>query len=175
MYQWRKFEFFEEKHAGKCAIPDDVTGNIQCCSSGRGKVVIGCHDGVVCLLDRGLKFNYAFSAHSSSVLFLQQLKVQLNNSISSIPKNPFLSFSIWMFDFWMNQQRNLLVSIGEDDQVAPQHSTLCLKVFDLDKIQPQGSSTTIPECVGILRIFTNQFPEAKVNHTLVYFDFFCGN
>lgn len=62
----------------------------------------------------------------------------------------------------MNQQRNFLVTIGEEDQVAPQQSALCLKVFDLDKIQPEGSSTTNPECVGIMRIFTNQFPEAKV-------------
>lgn len=62
----------------------------------------------------------------------------------------------------MNQQRNFLVTIGEDDQVAPQQSALCLKVFDFDKMEPEGSSTTSPECVGILRIFTNQFPEAKV-------------
>ncbi|KAK4274953.1 hypothetical protein QN277_018106 [Acacia crassicarpa] len=139
MYQWRKFEFFEEKYAGKCAIPEDVTGKIECCSSGRGKVVIGCDDGTVCLLDRGLKFNYGFSAHSSSVLFLQQLK-----------------------------QRNFLVTIGEDDQVAPQQSTLCLKVFDLDKMQDEGSSTINPECVGILRIFTNQFPEAKITSFIVF-------
>lgn len=68
----------------------------------------------------------------------------------------------------MNQQRNFLVTIGEDDQVAPQQSTLCLKVFDLDKMQDEGSSTTNPECVGILRIFTNQFPKAKVNDTVVH-------
>lgn len=47
-------------------------------------------------------------------------------------------------------------------QVAPQHTAMCLKVFDLDKIEPEGSSATSPECIGILRIFTNQFPEAKV-------------
>lgn len=29
-------------------------------------------------------------------------------------------------------------------------------------MEPEGSSATSPECVGILRIFTNQFPEAKV-------------
>jgi hypothetical protein len=76
MYQWRKFEFFEEKSAGKSnRVPEEVSGRIECCSSGRGKVVIGCDDGTVILLDRGLNFNYAFQAHSSSVLFLQQLKV----------------------------------------------------------------------------------------------------
>lgn len=61
-----------------------------------------------------------------------------------------------------NQQRNFLVSVGEDVQMAPQHSAMCLKVFDLDKIEPEGSSATSPECIGILRIFTNQFPDAKV-------------
>ncbi|XP_059661201.1 vacuolar protein-sorting-associated protein 11 homolog [Cornus florida] len=138
MYQWRKFEFFEEKYAGKCSVPDDVTGKIECCSSGRGKIVVGCDDGNVSLLDRGLKFNYGFQAHSSSVLFLQQLK-----------------------------QRNFLVTVGEDEQISTGLSAMCLKVFDLDKMQPEGSSTSSPECIQILRIFTNQFPEAKITSFLV--------
>ena len=75
MYQWRKFEFFEEKYEGKFKVPEEITGEIMCCSCGRGKVSIGCDDGTVSILDRGLKFNYAFLAHSSSVFFLQQLKV----------------------------------------------------------------------------------------------------
>ncbi|KAI3937718.1 hypothetical protein MKX01_038803, partial [Papaver californicum] len=58
-------------------------------------------------------------------------------------------------------QRNFLITIGEDEQTSPQLSPICLKVFDLDKTQPEGSSTTAPECIQILRIFTNQFPEAK--------------
>lgn len=138
MYQWRKFEFFEEKYGGKSKIPEEVSGKIECCSSGRGKVVVGCDDGTVSLLDRGLHFNFGFQAHSSSVLFLQQLK-----------------------------QRNFLVTIGEDEQVSPQHSAMCLKVFDLDKMEPEGTSTTSPDCIGILRIFTNQFPEAKITSFLV--------
>ncbi|KAE8010746.1 hypothetical protein FH972_007084 [Carpinus fangiana] len=139
MYQWRKFEFFEEKSGGKSnGVPEEVSGRIECCSSGRGRVVIGCDDGIVSLLDRGLNFNYAFQAHSSSVLFLQQLK-----------------------------QRNFLVTVGEDEQISPQQSAMCLKVFDLDKMQPEGSSTTSPDCIGILRIFTNQFPEAKITSFLV--------
>ncbi|PSS16093.1 Vacuolar protein-sorting-associated protein [Actinidia chinensis var. chinensis] len=138
MYQWRKFEFFEEKFTGKCSIPDDVAGHVTCSSSGRGKIVVGCDDGTVSLLDRGLKFNYGFQAHSSSVLFLQQLK-----------------------------QRNFLVTVGEDEQISPQLSSMCLKVFDLDKVQPEGTSTTSPECVQILRIFTNQYPEAKITSFLV--------
>lgn len=66
----------------------------------------------------------------------------------------------------IHQQRNFLVTIGEDEQISPQLSAMCLKVFDLDKMQAEGSSTTSPECVQILRIFTNQFPEAKVNSKL---------
>lgn len=62
------------------------------------------------------------------------------------------------------QQRNFLVTIGADEQLTPQQTALCLKVFDLDKMQPESSSTTSPDCVGILRIFTNQFPEAKVTN-----------
>ncbi|KAL5134350.1 Vacuolar protein-sorting-associated protein 11 [Glycine soja] len=146
MYQWRKFEFFEEKYGAKCAVPENdeddgvvaAERKIECCSSGRGKLVTGFDDGVVCFFDRGLKFNYSFQPHSSSVLFLQQLK-----------------------------QRNFLVTIGEDEQLTPQQSALCLKVFDLDKMQPESSSTTSPDCVGILRIFTNQFPEAKITSFLV--------
>ncbi|KAI8007487.1 hypothetical protein LOK49_LG07G02654 [Camellia lanceoleosa] len=138
MYQWRKFEFFAEKFAGKCSIPDEVTGNITCCSSSRGKIVVDSDDGTVTLLDRGLKFNYGFQAHSSSVLFLQQLK-----------------------------QRNFLVTVGEDERISPQLSGVCLKVFDLDKMQEEGTSTSSPECVQILRIFTNQYPEAKITSFLV--------
>lgn len=136
MYQLRKFDFFEEKYGGK--IPEDVTGDIQCCSSGRGKVVIGSNDGSVSFLDRGVKFDSGFQAHSSSVLFLQHLK-----------------------------QRNFLVTVGEDEQISPQQSGMCLKVFDLDKVQEEGTSSSAPECIGILRIFTNQFPEAKITSFLV--------
>lgn len=155
MYQWRKFEFFEEKYGGKCKVPEEITAEITCCSSGRGKVAIGCDDGTVSILDRGFKFNYAFQAHSSSVLFLQQLK-----------------------------QRNYLLTVGQDEQISPQASAMCLKVFDLDKTKEgisanpspitspstsPGPSTSIavPDCVQILRIFTNQFPEAKITSFLV--------
>jgi len=66
------------------------------------------------------------------------------------------------FCLLINQQRNFLVTIGEDEQLTPQQSALCLKVFDLDKMQSESTSTASPDCVGILRIFTNQFPEAMV-------------
>lgn len=135
MYQWRKFDFFEEK---KSRIPEEIEGKIECCSSGRGKIVLGCDDGTVSLLDRGIQLLYSFPAHCSSVLYLQQLK-----------------------------QRNFLVTVGEDEQISPQQSGMCLKVFDLAKMQDEGSSTSSPECVQILRIFTNQFPEAKITCFLV--------
>nr|GMD35507.1 vacuolar protein-sorting-associated protein 11 homolog [Ipomoea batatas] len=138
MYQWRKFEFFEEKYSGKLQFSEEIKGTIECCSGGRGRIVFGCDDGTVSLLDRGLKFNYSFQAHASSVLFLHQLK-----------------------------QRNFLLSVGEDEQISPKVSAICLKVFDLDKMQAEGTSTSTPECVQILRIFTNQFPEAKITSFLV--------
>ncbi|XP_073283339.1 vacuolar protein-sorting-associated protein 11 homolog [Primulina huaijiensis] len=136
MYQWRKFEFFEEK---KSRIPDEVEGGIQCCSSGRGKIVLGSENGTVSLLDRGLQLQYSFQAHSSSVLFLQQLK-----------------------------QRNILVTVGEEEQIPPQQSVTCLKVFDLDKRVEEGPSSPSPDCVQILRIFTNQFPAAQITSFLVF-------
>jgi len=104
MYQWRKFEFFEEKYGAKCAVPENdeddgvvaAERKIECCSSGRGKLVTGFDDGVVCFFDRGLKFNYSFQPHSSSVLFLQQLKVKKERSL--------LQFSEFLF---------LIVKFGE--------------------------------------------------------------
>ncbi|PIN17534.1 Vacuolar assembly/sorting protein PEP5/VPS11 [Handroanthus impetiginosus] len=136
MYQWRKFDFFEEK---KVKIPEEIEGEIQCCSSGRGRIVLGSQDGTVSLLDRGLQLQYSFTAHSSSVLFLQQLK-----------------------------QRNFLLTVGEDEQMPPQKAAICLKVFDLDKRLEEGSSASSPECIQILRIFTNQFPEAKITSFIVF-------
>ncbi|CAI0378032.1 unnamed protein product [Linum tenue] len=142
MYQWRKFDFFEDKYGGKSSIPDEISGKIECSSSGRGKVVIGCNDGTVSFLDRGLNFNSGFQSHSSSVLFLQQLK-----------------------------QRNFLLTVGEDEQLASHQSAMCLKVFDLDKPSQQqegtSSAAATPDSIGILRIFTNNFPEAKITSFLV--------
>ena len=46
---------------------------------------------------------------------------------------------------------------------------MCLKVFDLDKAQEESTSSSAPECIGILRIFTNQFPEAKVVENNIFF------
>lgn len=134
MYQWRKFEFFEDKLGGKITIPDEVTGKLECCSSGRGKIAVGCDDGTVSLLDRGFKFNYGFQAHTSSVVYLHHLK-----------------------------QRNFLVTVGEDEEISLQKLSFVLKVFDLDKtLLPEGPSTSSPECIQILRIFTDDFPEAKI-------------
>jgi hypothetical protein len=81
MYQWRKFEFFEEKAAGRGggggapSVPAEIAGRVTCCSGGRGRVAVGCDDGTVGILDRGFRLSYGFQAYASSVLFLQQLKV----------------------------------------------------------------------------------------------------
>ncbi|KAH9331112.1 hypothetical protein KI387_003220 [Taxus chinensis] len=138
MYQWRKFQYFEEKPTGSY-VAEELKENVECCSSGRGRMVAGSGDGMVHVLDRGLKLNFNFQAHSTSVRFIQQLK-----------------------------QRNMLVTVGEDEATSPQLSAMSLKVFDLDKMEPEGSSTTGPTCIQILRIFTNQFPEAKITSFLVF-------
>ena len=74
MYQWRKFQFFEEKATGS-SVAEELKENVECCSSGRGRMVVGAGDGMVHVLDRGLKLNFSFQAHTTSVLFIQQLKV----------------------------------------------------------------------------------------------------
>ncbi|PUZ65642.1 hypothetical protein GQ55_3G240600 [Panicum hallii var. hallii] len=118
--------------------PHRPAGAVTYCSGGRGRVAVGCDDGTVGLLDRGFRLSYGFQAHASSVLFLQQLK-----------------------------QRNVLVTVGDDDQSSLQSSAICLKVFDLDKVQEEGSSTTTPFCVQILRVFTDHFPQAKITSFMV--------
>lgn len=63
------------------------------------------------------------------------------------------------------------MTVGEDEQLSPQFSAVCMKIFDLDNKMQQlqredeGPSSSAPDCVQILRIFTNQFPEAKVIET----------
>jgi hypothetical protein len=84
-----------------------------------------------------------------------------------------LIFLFFVLIFVMNQQRNFLVTVGEDEQISPQQSAMCLKVFDLDKMQSEGTSAaTTPDCIGILRIFTNQFPEANVFSSFLSFFLF---
>lgn len=61
------------------------------------------------------------------------------------------------------------MTVGEDEQISSQQSGMCLKVFDLDKAQEESTSSSAPECIGILRIFTNQFPEAKVVENNIFF------
>jgi hypothetical protein len=74
MYQWRRFQFFEEKAAG-AAVAEEVKEKVVCSTSGRGQIVLGAEDAMLHVLDRGLKLNYSFQAHSDRVLYIQQLKV----------------------------------------------------------------------------------------------------
>ena len=81
MYQWRKFQFFEEKPPGP-AVAEEVKEKVVCSTSGRGQIVLGAEDAMVHVLDRSLKLTYSFQAHSDRVDYIQQLKVLLN------PSNP---------------------------------------------------------------------------------------
>ncbi|XP_024520888.1 vacuolar protein-sorting-associated protein 11 homolog [Selaginella moellendorffii] len=140
MYQWRKFPFFEEKALGSGAAAE-LGENIVCSSSGRGQIVLGGDDAMVHVLDRGFKLSYSFQAHSTSVLHVHQLK-----------------------------QRNMLVTVGEDEAASAQVSSMSLKLWDLSKHQSEGpsSSRIDPVCDRALRIFSNKFPEAKITCFLVY-------
>lgn len=71
--------------------------------------------------------------------------------------------------FCLLQQRHVLISLGEDEAASMKGSVLNLKMWDLDKIQPEGSSTTGPACVRSIRIFDNKFPEAQVQSILLHF------
>ncbi|CAL1378272.1 unnamed protein product [Linum trigynum] len=42
------------------SIPYEMSGKIECSSSGRDKVVIDCNDGIISFVDRGLNFNSGF-------------------------------------------------------------------------------------------------------------------
>lgn len=138
MYQWRKFQFFEEKATGGTSAAEELQGNIACSTSGRGQMLVGqAEGGLVHVLDRSLKLTYSFQAHSSNVRHMQQLK-----------------------------QRNMLVTVGEDENLPL--SSVYLKIFDLDKVQSEGSSTSGPPCVRTLQVFTDKFPEAKITSFLVF-------
>jgi hypothetical protein len=88
----------------------------------------------------------------------------------TVPNMPYLYIvckrDIYNLMSLYGQQRNVLVTVGDDDQASSQSSAICLKVFDLDEVQEEGSSSTTPFCVQILRIFTNQFPQAKVKFSV---------
>ncbi|MCO5583009.1 hypothetical protein L7F22_036915 [Adiantum nelumboides] len=135
MYQWRKFQFFEEK--GSSSAAEELRAEITCSSSGRGQMAVGHTDGLVHLLDRSLKVTLSFLAHSTSVFYIQQLK-----------------------------QRNILVTVGEDETVPL--STVNLKIFDLDKVQSEGTSTAAPLCLRTCQVFKDKFPEAKITSFLVF-------
>ena len=50
----------------------------------KGKIGVGCENSTVGLLDRGFKSGYGFQAHTSHVLFLQQIRF-FHHSVSTIP------------------------------------------------------------------------------------------
>ncbi|CAM6025247.1 unnamed protein product [Sphagnum balticum] len=136
MYQWRKFQFFEEK---KATVAEELKEKVVCSTSGRGQIVVGAEDGMLHVLDRGLKLNYSFQAHTVSVRYIQQLK-----------------------------QRHMLISVGEEETASPKVSAMTLKMWDLDKIQAEGSSTNVPTCIRSIRVFTNKYPESQITAFVVY-------
>ncbi|KAG0579723.1 hypothetical protein KC19_4G119500 [Ceratodon purpureus] len=136
MYQWRRFQFFEEKPPVAAVAEELKDLKVVCSTSGRGHIVLGAEDAMLHVLDRGLKLSYSFQAHSDRVAYIQQLK-----------------------------QRHVLMSLGEDEAPA---TGFYLKMWDLDKMQAEGSSTTGPACVRSIRVFDSKYPEAQITSFLVY-------
>lgn len=101
MYQWRKFQFFEEKAAGP-TVAEEVKEKVVCSTSGRGQIVLAAEDAMLHVLDRGLKLNYSFQAHSERVAHIQQLKVRLHPSSVfcefCLSEELGLFFSSWNFE-----------------------------------------------------------------------------
>jgi hypothetical protein len=62
----------------------------------------------------------------------------------------------------------VLISIGEDEAPSSKVSGLTLKMWDLDKIQPEGSSNTGPACVRSMKIFNSKYPEAQVQEPILH-------
>lgn len=87
MYQWRKFQFFEEKPPG-AAVAEEVKEKVVCSTSGRGQIVLGAEDAMLHVLDRGLKLSYSFQAHSDRVAYIQQLKVPFLSEPPQLQVNP---------------------------------------------------------------------------------------
>lgn len=110
MFQWKRFQFFEQelvKEGGSSDNPHQIIQklDINCCTSGRGNLIFGDTSGFVNVVDRDFKV-YSFQAFRFSVTHAEQLK-----------------------------QANILVAIGDDDDaISP-----TLKVWNLDKADKSGN------------------------------------
>jgi hypothetical protein len=62
----------------------------------------------------------------------------------------------------------MLISVGEEETASPKVSAMTLKMWDLDKIQAEGSSTNVPTCIRSIRVFTNKYPESQITAFVVY-------
>lgn len=106
--QWRRFQFFDKdfvKEPGT-SQPHDVLLKMDktCSASGRGNLIFGDTDGFLNMVDRDFNVT-SFQAYENTVTHLQQLK-----------------------------QRNILLSLGTDEEIYP-----ILKIWNLDKIDKTGT------------------------------------
>lgn len=102
---WKKFAFFDKEVIKNEALSELLKKlPVNAVAAGRGQVALGSGSGVVSLLDRELRA-VSFQAHEYAVTHLQQLL-----------------------------QRNVLVSVGNDDEaVSP-----TIKIWNCDKLDRDG-------------------------------------
>lgn len=116
---WRKFDFFESHLITDPASPNEPHRGIKaldvtCVATGRGQVVFGDSSGLIHIADRSFNLS-SFQAYNVRVSHLKQMKL-----------------------------RNILISIGEDDEgINP-----TIKVWNLDKSDKNKN----PQCVRTIKI-----------------------
>lgn len=82
---WKRFKFFDEARFEDSPLPDSVTAS---CPGGDGDVWLGCGDGLVVCLDRGLAVKATFPAYQGRVHTIQVDKVrpQQSPTLSHLPR-----------------------------------------------------------------------------------------
>eukprot|EP01104_Vermistella_antarctica_P005197 TRINITY_DN1563_c0_g1_i1.p1 TRINITY_DN1563_c0_g1~~TRINITY_DN1563_c0_g1_i1.p1 ORF type:complete len:989 (-),score=293.81 TRINITY_DN1563_c0_g1_i1:110-3076(-) len=112
MYQWRyRFQFFDKELVKEADAPSNTPHpalqklEITCTASGRGQLLLGDAEGYINVVDRDFTVT-SFQAYERRVSFMQQLK-----------------------------QRNLLISVGEEDEDAIKP---LIKIWNFDRLSEGG-------------------------------------
>ncbi|KNC46655.1 Vps11 [Thecamonas trahens ATCC 50062] len=116
MFQWRKFQFFNEqvvRDEDEPAAPhrglEDVVRDVACASSGRGKLLVGGTGGIVRVVDRAFVID-VYQLYNKSITHIHQLK-----------------------------SADLLVTVGVDSDLGE----AVLKIWSFVKLDRHGSPTEL--------------------------------
>jgi len=150
---WRRYNFYDRQNVPKLdpkalSLLDGATATCAARSAvSRGNdwlLLFACTDGTVQALTTGLEPLSSFQAHGARAAFLQ-------------------------YCGQAKQNRNLLVTLGEDDREEGSSalSSTCLKLWDLDKCAFTEESPR-PPCLRTVKLFSAKFPEAPITCFKVY-------